>query len=84
MELTKEEVSARIANKLQLAAALMDDCVALSEEHGVMFSLPWGGEGTNQRGMGACYVPNSASDDDKRWNMNEWSGPGWQPSGGTC
>jgi hypothetical protein len=84
MELTKEEVSERIANKLRLALELMDDCVALSEEHGVVFELPWGGEGTNQRGMGATYVPETASEQEKKWNLNTYDRPGWLPSGGTC
>lgn len=84
----KEEALATINRKLDEANKLLDDCVKLSEHAGVVFSLPWGGEGTDQRGMGACYVPASASEKDKEWACNDtWNGDyqnGWQPSAGSC
>jgi hypothetical protein len=82
--MNKQEVLTLIDRKLAVAHNEMLECVALSEEHGVMFSLPWGGEGSYQRGMGADYVPESASDETKRWALNNPPYTGWQPSAGTC
>jgi hypothetical protein len=80
----KEAAVAVINLKLNMAKELMEDCVKLAEHAGVVFSLPWGGEGTDQRGMGADYVPQTASQRDKDDFCNDWCGWGWQPSAGTC
>lgn len=78
--LTKQEVSKLIAEKLDKADDLLQECVALADEHGVMFSLPWGGEGTSQRGMGADYVPGNSEEFRRGWYDDE----GWQPSAHSC
>lgn len=81
---SKQAAMEVIELKLKTAHQLMLDCAKLADHEGIVFHLPWGGEGTEWRGMGATYVPESASDDDKRWNLNEYSSCGWQPSAGTC
>jgi hypothetical protein len=84
----KELIVKAINAKLAQADVLLAECVLLAEEGGVCFSLPWGGEGTSQRGMGATYVPETASELEKRYNCNEsWNGEyqaGWQPSAQSC
>lgn len=85
IEKDKELVSKAIAAKLRQADDLLVECVLLSEESGVCFTLPWGGEGTSQRGMGAGYVPETASQRDKEWNITNFDdSTGWQPSAGSC
>jgi hypothetical protein len=88
MKTTKQEAAKIIDDKLKQAWQLVEDCVKLAEHSGCCFELPWGGEGTDQRGMGATYVPESASEQDKKWMCNDgWGGnyyTGWQPSAGTC
>jgi hypothetical protein len=85
IEKDKELITKAINAKLAQADVLLAECVMLAEEGGVCFTLPWGGEGTMQRGMGATYVPITASERDKEWNItNVWDVPGWQPSGGLC
>jgi hypothetical protein len=83
----KQEALATINRKLNEANKLMDDCVMLAEHAGVCFELPWGGEGTGQRGMGAAYVPENASKEEKEcYGNRNWGDfySGWQPSAGTC
>lgn len=85
IEKDKELVTKTIYAKLAQADALLAECVMLAEESGVCFELPWGGEGTQQRGMGAGYVPETASDQDKEWNITNYDdSTGWQPSAGSC
>jgi hypothetical protein len=85
IEKDKELVSKAIAAKLAQADVLLAECVMLAEESGVCFELPWGGEGTQQRGMGAGYVPTTASERDKEWNITNYDdSTGWQPSAGIC
>lgn len=64
----KQVATKLISDRLDKAYALLRECVAVSEDSGVAFYLPWGGEGTAERGMGAEYVP----------------GSGWISSAGTC
>jgi hypothetical protein len=79
----KKEALETINKKLKQAQNLMDECVFIAEEAGVMFELPWGGEGTSQRGMGAQYIPQSA--DERTIDFFSIDGTtGWQPSAGTC
>jgi hypothetical protein len=83
--LSKEQAAKVIDEKLQKALKLIEDCVTTAEHAGVVFHLPWGGEGTSQRGMGASYVPATASEQDKKFHLNDYySSTGWQPSAGTC
>jgi hypothetical protein len=78
--MNKQEVTQLIERKLAVAYNEMLECVGLADEHGVIFSLPWGGEGTSQSGMGADYVPDTATDYEKQWCDHT----GWQPSAGSC
>lgn len=85
----KAVASKLIAECLEIAHAKMNEAVALAEDSGVCFTLPWGGDCGDQRGMGAKYVPTTASEQDKKWNCNEsWFSDelhaGWQPSAGSC
>lgn len=82
--MNKQEALKIIDEKLAQAAKLIDDCAKTAEHSGVVFHLPWGGEGTSQAGMGATYVPESASEQDKKWNLNYGERCGWQPSAGSC
>lgn len=74
----KQVAAQQIADKLRQAQQLMDECVRISEESGVGFDLPWGGEGTHQCGMGAYYCPK----DDP--SAGYYDHEGWNPSAGTC
>lgn len=80
----KQEAIETIDRKLVVAKQMIDDCVKLAEHAGVIFHLPWGGEGTFEAGMGATYVPETASEQDKKWNLNYGDRCGWQPSAGSC
>lgn len=81
----KEQILKLISDKLRQTEALIDECVALADEHGVVFHLPWGGEGTNQRGMGACYIGTSITDARTISAFsNDGDSTGWQPSAGSC
>lgn len=92
MKTTKQEAAKIIDDKLKQAWQLVEDCVKLAEHSGCCFTLPWGGEGEQTRGMGASYVPVKATQTDKecfmndRWGYNDYSDDycGWQPSAGTC
>lgn len=85
----KQKAAKEIAKLLKEANELMDKAVELSEKHTVAFTLPWGGEGSDQRGMGATYSP--IGDPEAEWNRNDRYGDvnddcyaGWQPSAGQC
>lgn len=79
----KQAVIQLINKKLKQANDLMQECVFLAEEAGVVFNLPWGGEGTDQRGMGATYVPTTADEKTIEYFSN-WGDTGWNPSAGSC
>ena len=73
-----------INRKLKQAQDLMDECVFIAEGASVVFHLPWGGEGTAQRGMGASYYPTTLTEEDRKYHyVDEWE-TGWQPSAGSC
>lgn len=79
----KQAVMELIAKKLDQANALIEECVFLAEEVGTTFNLPWGGEGTSQRGMGATYIATTA--DQRTIDVFSNDGyAGWNPSAGTC
>lgn len=79
----KQLVMEAIARKLEQAKQLMEECVFLAEEVGATFNLPWGGEGTAQRGMGATYIATTA--DERTIEMfSNWGEAGWNPSSGSC
>lgn len=83
----KKYVLQVIDAKLQQAQALMNECTELSDKYGVVFQLPWGGEGSHQRGMGATYVPPTATESDKEFYsdyMCKYHTDGWMSSAGTC
>lgn len=82
----KQEASALISEKLNLAHSLLGECVAISEESGVIFHLPWGGEGTDMRGTGATYIPTTATAQEKEWHSlyDYWRTGGWMASAGSC
>lgn len=66
--MTKEEVLAVIATKLEVANNLLRECEQLANEHKVDFYTPWGGEGTHQAGIGGKY-----DGEDRYWE----SSSGW-------
>jgi hypothetical protein len=84
--MTQQESYELISKKLEQAKNLINEAVSISEQHGVVFTLPWGGEGTSEAGLGATYVPTTASEKDKEWNSNwnSWRNYGWMPSAGSC
>lgn len=69
----KEEASKIIAEKLEYAYALINECVKISNESGVWFTLPWGGEGTEEAGMGASYHPINDGYHENGWNPSAHS-----------
>jgi hypothetical protein len=82
----KQVASKLIGDKLSLMAALMRECEVIAEDSGVVFDLPWGGEGTDQRGMGATYVPTTADEETKQNNVGVYAyrNDGWMSSAGQC
>lgn len=75
--MTKEEACALIAAKTLELRKLFDECVAIADEHKVVFELPWGGEGTDERGLGGFYDPTGEC-----YVFSDYQG--WNPSAGTC
>lgn len=73
-----QEASNLISNKLDAARKLLDECVCISEQSGVPFSLPWGGEGTSESGIGADYIPKTCD------KLGYYDHTGWNPSAHTC
>lgn len=80
----KEQASKAIADNLDKISALLNECTKISDESGVGFELPYGGEGTLMKGMGAYYSPEG--DTDAEWRRNEYleAYSGWHSSAGTC
>ncbi len=77
----KQKASKAIAKLLQEADDAVKKAVQISEASGVSFHLPWGGEGTDQRGMGASYYPEGHSKIGNQWDDCQ---QGWNPSAGSC
>lgn len=72
------EATQEISKKMSQAFSLIQECVKLADEHGVMFSTPWGGEGGSYMyGMGGDYVPegyeHSKYYDNTGWNASAYS-----------
>lgn len=75
--MTKEEASKLLAEKCQTLRTLFDECVKIANENEIIFELPYGGEGTPERGLGGHYDPTG--------EVCQWSDyAGWNPSAGTC
>jgi hypothetical protein len=73
--MTKEEGAKLLAERCEQLRKLFDECVAISDASGMDFTLPWGGEGTYEAGIGGVYVPT-----DDRW----FDKKGWNPSAYSC
>lgn len=83
--MTKEQATKLIAECMERAWNAVNEAVAIAEDSGVVFHLPWGGEGTSQAGMGATYIPTTATPEDKdAHNYYGYREDGWMPSAGTC
>ena len=79
-DMDKQFASELIAAALQTAQEALNSAVAISEQSGVSFELPWGGEGSSESGMGATYLPEGHPRITNGYD-NYW---GWNPSAGTC
>ena len=78
----KQVASELIAEYLALADKYLSDAVRVSDASGVEFSLPWGGEGTSEAGMGATYYPEGHSEiGESVWSETR---QGWNPSAHSC
>lgn len=77
-KMDKQTASQQLAEKREQLRRLFDECVAISDESGVVFETPWGGEGSYEAGLGGRYVPENNTDE-LRWND-----VGWNPSAHSC
>lgn len=68
-----KEVLKLIGEKIKAAQSLVDEAVALADEHHVPFDVNFGG-----RGMGGYYDPDDRED---QWGCNN---DGWHASSQSC
>jgi hypothetical protein len=75
--MTKEEAVKLLAEKCEELHKLFNECVAIADENEIIFELPYGGEGTAERGLGGYYDPTG--------EVRVWSDyQGWNPSSQSC
>lgn len=74
----KKIASKLIADYLEAAEHALRNAVRVADMSGVAFDLPWGGEGTEESGIGAKYVPAGSEE------ANYYDREGWNPSAHTC
>lgn len=73
--MTNEEAVKLMAEKVQTLSQIFQECVKLADETGVVFELPYGGEGTSESGIGGFYEPKEG---------HSWHDTGWNPSSHSC
>lgn len=78
VNMDKQEASKRIAELMEVALEALNAAVKIADEAQVSFETPWGGEGTSERGMGATYVPEGAT------NAKWFHYKSWNSSAGIC
>ncbi len=79
-KLTRQEVSALIAEKIKIASQAVEEAEAIAEASGVGFHLNLGGYG-----MGGYYrpAPSKPEDADEDWEASD-DGDGWLASSQSC
>ncbi len=76
--LSQQEANRLISLKLEFAYNLIKDCTEIADACRVSFCLPWGGEGTSERGLGGEYVPEGSD------ALNYHDKSGWNASSHSC
>lgn len=76
----KQKAAKKIATRCKHMAKLFNECVKLADEAGVVFELPWGGEGTSPQdgyGAGATYYPEVEGYQSAHWTSSTANCNGW-------
>lgn len=77
----KEQAVKLMAEKVSQLRTLFDECVTLADQEGIKFEMPWGGEGTRERGIGGVYCPTQEIADNLWY---DYAQVGWNSSSGVC